>query len=44
MPKKLEDDIRTAFDRATEDAGSPEALQLNGAMMPASSASHARAR
>jgi len=26
MPKKLEDDVRAAFDRATEDAGSPEAL------------------
>lgn len=26
MPKKLEDDVRTAFDRASEDSGSPEAL------------------
>ena len=26
MPKKLEEDVRAAFDRATEDAGSPEAL------------------
>ena len=26
MPKKLEEDVRAAFDRATKDAGSPEAL------------------
>jgi hypothetical protein len=26
MPKKLEDDVRTAFERATEGSGSPEDL------------------